>query len=164
MRAGGGRGETLVPLAGAGVTVARLQEGALQFADVGLVLAQLRGRVSVLDRQTTNTQEEVRGGARGGRAGHGEGRRVRGGEAGGDHHRNGPCVRSREGAGAGIGSSRRGVLMMGRLLSMVVTSLGLLVRAVRTNNSTFRQRTICAPMLGNKAFRTFVVQWKTKIK
>lgn len=95
VRAGGGRGETLVPLAGAGVTVACLQEGALQFADVGLVLAQLRGRIRVLDQQTTNTQEEVRGGA------------GRGGEAGGDHHRKGPCMWSREGAGVGIGSSRR---------------------------------------------------------
>lgn len=52
-RAGGGRGETLLPLGDARGAVARLQEGALQLADVGLVLAELRGRVRVLDHQIT---------------------------------------------------------------------------------------------------------------
>lgn len=118
MRAGGGRGETLVPLAGAGVTVACLQEGALQFADVGLVLAQLRGRIRVLDQQTTNTQEEVRGGA-----GRGGGRRspqkramhvVQGGGRGGDRKQSTPSADDGSTAFYGchlLGPGRKGKLL-----------------------------------------------------
>lgn len=43
--ASGGRGQPLLPLGQAGRAAARLQEGALQLADVGLVLDHLfRGR------------------------------------------------------------------------------------------------------------------------
>lgn len=59
----GGRGQPLLPLRQARRALARLQEGALQFADVGLVFEHLLRRRGVLREPFNHDTGEVRPGS-----------------------------------------------------------------------------------------------------